>query len=221
MFHLAIYNQHSPWQFPRGFSWGGSTNIPGEGHDVNLRSVWCSFFHSGRLKSVYFILKLESIFVDNMKSFNKIKWQLHWQKDKDKLSDQNSKAKLKTNLVDGETAVATVPLSTLKGGAFDNLVPFWFCWKPSTWTRCCWGCPGGPSSLVLAFPAAKHILDITTNPNITRLSFKCRLGKVPKKKNTIIFFWKWTIDAWNKFYTWSHLNIFIIASVISVYICPK
>ena len=95
------------------------------------------------------------------------------------------------------------------------------CWKPSTWTRCCWGCRGGPSSLVLAFPAAKHILDITTNPNITRLSFKCRLGKVPKKKNTIIFFWKWTIDAWNKFYTWSHLNIFIIASVISVYICPK
>ena len=128
MFHLAIYNQHSPWQFPRGFSWGGSTNIPGEGHDVNLRSVWCSFFHSGRLKSVYFILKLESIFVDNMKSFNKIKWQLHWQKDKDKLSDQNSKAKLKTNLVDGETAVATVPLSTLKGGAFDNLVPFWWFW---------------------------------------------------------------------------------------------
>ena len=126
MFHLAIYNQHSPWQFPRGFSWGGSTNIPGEGHDVNLRSVWCSFFHSGRLKSVYFILKLESIFVDNMKSFNKIKWQLHWQKDKDKLSDQNSKAKLKTNLVDGETAVATVPLSTLKGGAFDNLVPVWW-----------------------------------------------------------------------------------------------
>ena len=32
----------------------------------------------------------------------------------------------------------------------------------------------------------------------------------------IIFFLKWTIDAWNKFYTWSHPKIFIFASVISV-----
>ena len=34
-------------------------------------------------------------------------------------------------------------------------------------------------------------------------------------------FWEWTIDARNKFYTWSHLKIFLFASVISVYICPK
>ncbi len=32
----------------------------------------------------------------------------------------------------------------------------------------------------------------------------------------IIFGGKWTIDAWNKFYTWSHPKIFIFASVISV-----
>ena len=37
----------------------------------------------------------------------------------------------------------------------------------------------------------------------------------------IIFFWKWTIDVWKKIYTWSHLKIFLFASVISVYICPN
>ena len=34
------------------------------------------------------------------------------------------------------------------------------------------------------------------------------------------FLRKWTIDEWNKFYTWSHPKIFIFASV-SVYIWPK
>ena len=42
-----------------------------------------------------------------------------------------------------------------------------------------------------------------------------------RKKSTQFFFWKWTIDAWHKFYTWYHLKIFIFASVVSVYICPK
>ena len=38
-----------------------------------------------------------------------------------------------------------------------------------------------------------------------------------REKNwPIIFGGKWTIDAWNKFYTWSHPKIFIFASVISV-----
>ena len=42
------------------------------------------------------------------------------------------------------------------------------------------------------------------------------------KKLTHNFFGgKWTIDAWNKCYTWSHLKIFIFATVISVYVCPK
>ena len=34
-------------------------------------------------------------------------------------------------------------------------------------------------------------------------------------------FWEWTIDARNKFYTWSHLKIFIFDSVIFVHFCPK
>ena len=39
-----------------------------------------------------------------------------------------------------------------------------------------------------------------------------------REKNWPIFFFlrKWTIDALNKFYTWSHLKIFIFAYVISV-----
>ena len=33
--------------------------------------------------------------------------------------------------------------------------------------------------------------------------------------------WNCTIDAWNKFYTWSHLKIFVFDSVILVHFCPK
>ena len=42
-----------------------------------------------------------------------------------------------------------------------------------------------------------------------------------KKKTPIFFFWEWTIDAWNKFYTWSQQKIFLFSSVILVHICPK
>ena len=38
-----------------------------------------------------------------------------------------------------------------------------------------------------------------------------------KKMTPNFLFWEWTIDARNKFYTWSHQ----FASVILVYICPK
>ena len=42
-----------------------------------------------------------------------------------------------------------------------------------------------------------------------------------KKMTPNFLFWEWTIDARNKFYTWSHQQIFLFASVILVYICPK
>ena len=42
-----------------------------------------------------------------------------------------------------------------------------------------------------------------------------------KKWPLIFFSWEWTIDARNKFYTWSHLKIFIFDSVIFVHFCPK
>ena len=41
------------------------------------------------------------------------------------------------------------------------------------------------------------------------------------KKTPNFLFWEWTIDERNKFYTWSHQKIFLFASVILVYICPK
>ena len=45
-------------------------------------------------------------------------------------------------------------------------------------------------------------------------------GVFTNKKITPTFlFWKWTIDAGNKFYTWSHQQISLFASVILVYIC--
>ena len=46
------------------------------------------------------------------------------------------------------------------------------------------------------------------------LSYFCE--KTMDIRPIIIFLGKWTIDAWNKFYTWSHPKIFIFASVISV-----
>ena len=93
----------------------------------------------------------------------------------------------------------------------------WNRWRLEHW----WGKKNGESNSKVLREGfrrkkAEKIVFLTTPPR-TPPPF----ALFSEKKNwPVIFFRKWTIDAWNKFYTWSHPKIFIFASVTSVYICP-
>ena len=74
-----------------------------------------------------------------------------------------------------------------------------------------------------ALSAAHDWLVISITSSVTCMLVREGCQKIIKARivffrikmiTTNFLFWKWTIDARNKFYTWSHLKIFLFASVI-------